>query len=169
MGDEILLQRHQGVAVARGRRVLRNPERVADLRERELVPDLHDQHLALLDWKTIDRGSQLFLRSIVEIKLRLSGLLHLESCVGFAACTARIAPDEIERDRTDSSEEQSAIVDRMFFAPETNESVLHDVLGVRQLPHELAGEEDKPWRKFRETNFPIFMSDDILQDLFTVF
>ena len=34
---------------------------------------------------------------------------------------------------------------------------------------ELAGEKDKPRRQFRETNFPIFMSDDILHDLFTVF
>ena len=140
MGYEILFQRRQGVTVTRGRGVLRNRERLADFRKGELVPDLHDQHLSLLDWKTIDRGSQLLLRAIVEIKLRRSGLLHLESCVRFAARAAGIAPEKIERDRADSGEEQCAILDRMLFAPETNESVLDDVLGIRARADKLAGE-----------------------------
>ena len=54
----------------------------------------------------------------------------------------------------------------MLLAPEPHERVLHDVLGVRQLPDKLAGEEDEPGCQFRETNFPIFMSDDIFHDLF---
>ena len=57
----------------------------------------------------------------------------------------------------------------MLLAPETNKCVLHDVLGVRGGADKLAGEQDKPRCQFRETNFPIFMSDDILHDLFTVF
>ena len=145
---------------------MRNPERLAYFRKSELIPNLHDQHLALLDRQTIDRGSQLLLRAIVEIKMWLSGLLHLESCIRFAAGAARIAPEKIERDRADSRVEQSAILDRMFLAPEANESVLDDVLGIRQLPNKLAGEQDKPRCQFRETNFPIFMSDNILHDLF---
>ena len=54
----------------------------------------------------------------------------------------------------------------MLLAPETNERVLDDVLGIRAGADELAGEKDKPRCQFRETNFPIFMSDNILHDLF---
>lgn len=57
----------------------------------------------------------------------------------------------------------------MLLAPKADESVLDDVLGIRAGADELAGKQDQPRRKFRETNFPIFMSDDILHDLFTVF
>ena len=58
----------------------------------------------------------------------------------------------------------------MLFAPELDESFLDNVLGVGELPDELAGEQDEPWPQFRKTDFPIFfMSDDILHDLFTVF
>jgi hypothetical protein len=57
----------------------------------------------------------------------------------------------------------------MLLPPETNESILDDVLGVCDRPDKLAGEQDKPWRKFRETNLPIFINGDILHDLFTVF
>src|ERR1043166_167129 len=91
MADKILFQRRQGVAVARGRRVLRNSEGLADFRESELVPNLHDQHLALLDRQKIDRGCELLLRVIVEIKLRHGAVLHLERGVRFAASAARIA------------------------------------------------------------------------------
>src|SRR5438477_6542060 len=45
MVDEILFQRRQGIAVAGGRRVLGNRERLADFRESQLVPDFHDEHL----------------------------------------------------------------------------------------------------------------------------
>jgi hypothetical protein len=57
----------------------------------------------------------------------------------------------------------------MLLAPETNERVLDDVLGIRAGADKLAGKQDKPRPQLRETNFPIFMSDDILHDLFTVF
>jgi hypothetical protein len=57
----------------------------------------------------------------------------------------------------------------MLFAPEADERVLDDVLGVRGSADKLAGKEDQPRPQLRETNFPIFMSDDILHDLLTVF
>src|SRR5436190_6433227 len=111
MADKILFQRRQGIAVAGGRRVLGNCERLADFRESELVPDLHDEYLSLFNWQPIDCGSQFVLGAIIEIKLRLSGLLHPESCVRFPASATRIAPEKIERDRADGSEKQTAIVD----------------------------------------------------------
>src|SRR5688500_1691250 len=67
MGDKILFQSGKRVAITRGRRVLRNPQRFSDLREGQLVPDFHDQHLPLFHWQKIERGSQLALRAIVEI------------------------------------------------------------------------------------------------------
>jgi hypothetical protein len=58
----------------------------------------------------------------------------------------------------------------MLFAPESDEGVLDDVLGIGHRADELAGEKDEPRPEFRETSFPVFfMSGDILHDLFTVF
>src|SRR5436190_12545082 len=111
MVDEILFQRCQGIAVAGGGRVLGNRERLADFRESELVPDFHNEHLPLLNRQTIDRGNQFSLRAIIEIKLRLSGLLRLESCVRFPTSATCIAPEKIEGNRADGSEKQSAILD----------------------------------------------------------
>src|SRR5205823_12952480 len=78
MSDKVFLERRQRIAIARRRRVLRNPEDRADVRKGQLVPDFHDQHLSLLGGKKIDRRSQSALRSIVKIKLRSSRVLHLE-------------------------------------------------------------------------------------------
>src|ERR1700731_1815627 len=85
MGDKIFLERRERIAIARRRRVLRNPQDSADVRKGQLVPDFHDQHLALLGWKKIDRRSQRALRSIVKIKLRSGRVLHIERSVRFAA------------------------------------------------------------------------------------
>jgi len=89
---------------------------------------------------------------------------------GLAPRAPGIFPEKIERDRTDCCVEQTFIIDRMLFAPESDEGVLNDVLGVCDRADELAGEKDEPRPEFRETDFPIFfMSDDIFHDLFTVF
>jgi hypothetical protein len=97
-------------------------------------------------------------------------LLHVERSRGFPACAANIAPKKIESDRADRRVKQPAIFDRMLLAPKLDESFLDNVFGVGELADKLAGEQDKPWPQFRETDFPIFfMSDDILNDLFTVF
>ena len=170
MSDKIFLERRQRIAIARRRRVLGNSEDSADVRKGQLVPDFHDQHLALLGWKEIDRRSERALRSIVKIKLRSSRVLHLERSARFAAGAAGIAPKKIERDRPDRGVKERAILDRMLFAPEADERVLDDVLGVRGSADKLAGKENEPRPQLRETNFPIFfMSDDIFHDLLTVF
>ena len=57
----------------------------------------------------------------------------------------------------------------MLFAPEPDECFLDDVLRVRNGADELAREEDEAGSGFGETGFPIFISGDILHDLFTVF
>src|SRR3984893_16728174 len=41
---------------------------------------------------------------------------------------------------------------------------LHHVLSVGRAPDPLPGEQDQPGRKLRKTDFPIFMSGDILHD-----
>src|SRR5205807_2658973 len=170
MGDKVFLERRQRIAIARRRRVLGNSEDSADVRKGQFVPDFHDQHLALLGWKEIDRRNQRALRSIVKIKLRSGRVLHLERSARFAAGAAGIAPEKIERDRADRGVKERTILDRMLFAPEPDERVLDDVLGVRGSADKLAGKEDKPRPQFRETNFPFFfMSDDIFHDLLTVF
>src|ERR1700686_710580 len=98
MGDKVFLERRQRITIARRCGVLGNSQDRADVRKGQLVPDFHDQHLALLGWKQIDRRSQRALRSIVKIKLRSSRVLHLERSVCFAAGAAGIAPEKIERD-----------------------------------------------------------------------
>ena len=170
MINEILFQSRESVAITRSGGVLGNRQCLADLREGKLVPDFHDEHLPLVDGETIHRGRKFPLRIIIEIKLRLGGLLHLESCVRFTASTPCVTPEEVECDGTDRGEEEGPILDGMLFAPEPNESVLDDVLGIRDRADELAGKENEPRPEFRETNFPIFiMSSDIFHDLFTVF
>ena len=54
MDDKVPFERPERVAITRGRGVLGNPEGFADLRESELIPDLHDQHLALFHGQEID-------------------------------------------------------------------------------------------------------------------
>src|SRR4051812_42946864 len=53
----------------------------------------------------------------------------------------------------------------MLFAPELDERVLHNVLGIGDRLHELAGKENEAGRGFGKTNLPIFISGDILHDL----
>src|SRR2546423_3308049 len=65
MDDKVLLQGRQSVTITRCRRVLGNRKGRRDLGERQLVPDLHDQHLALFHWQKINGGSQSALRAIV--------------------------------------------------------------------------------------------------------
>ncbi len=59
--------------------------------------------------------------------------------------------------------------DGMLFAPEAHEGFLHDVLRVRERADKLAREKHEPGSGFRETEFPIFISGDILHDLLRVF
>src|SRR5256714_6071545 len=77
MDNKVLLEGAERVTITRRRRILGNRKGRRDLGKGELVPDLHDQHLPLFDWQKINGGSQSALRAIIEIKLRLSNLLHV--------------------------------------------------------------------------------------------
>ena len=57
----------------------------------------------------------------------------------------------------------------MLPTPEAHECFLHNVFRIRARLHPLPGEENEPGRELRKTFFPIFMTNDILHDLFTVF
>ena len=57
----------------------------------------------------------------------------------------------------------------MLFAPETDKCILDDVLGIGRSADPLPCEKHKAGCKLAKTGFPIFMSDDILHDLCTVF
>src|SRR3954469_21757421 len=118
MGNKVFLERAKRIAVARSRRVLGNSEGRRDLGEGEFVPDLHHQHLTLFHWQTIDSGSQLALRTIIEIKLRLRDLLHVGRSSGLTASAAGIFSEKIERDGADGGVKQSLVADAMLFAPE---------------------------------------------------
>src|SRR5207237_8441215 len=82
MSDKIFLERRQRITIARRRRVLGNSEDSADVRKGQLVPNFHDQHLALLGWMEIDRRSQRALRTIVKIKSGSDRVLPLERRAG---------------------------------------------------------------------------------------
>lgn len=53
----------------------------------------------------------------------------------------------------------------MLLAPKLDERVLNDVLGIGDGLHELPRKQNEPRRDFGKTNFPIFISGDILHDL----
>jgi hypothetical protein len=57
----------------------------------------------------------------------------------------------------------------MLFAPEANKRFLDDVLGVGRSADPLPCEKHQARCMLAKTGFPIFMSDDILHDLCTVF
>jgi hypothetical protein len=140
-----------------------------DLGEREFVPDFHHQDLPLFFRQLIDGDAERLLGFTGEIELRRGALIRVGDGIGFTARTASIAAQEIERDGADGSEEERAVLDGMLLAPEADKRFLHDVLGIRGGADKLAREEDQPGRGFGEASFPIFMSADILHDLFTVF
>ena len=89
--------------------------------------------------------------------------------IGFPSSAASITAQRVERDGADSREEQRAVLDGMLFAPEADERFLDNVLRIRRGADKLPGEENEPGRGFSEASFPIFMSGDILHDLFRVF
>jgi hypothetical protein len=109
------------------------------------------------------------LRFIIALEMRLDRLLALEQSGGLTARASRIAPEQIETDRTHGCEKKRAILDRMLSPPEAHECFLDDVFGVGTRSHPLPGEKNQPGRELRKTFFPIFMANDIVHDLFTVF
>jgi len=63
----------------------------------------------------------------------------------------------------------SSGVDRMAAPPKANECFLNDIFRVGPRPHPLPRKKQQARCERGKTNFPIFMSRDILHDLFTVF
>ncbi len=60
-------------------------------------------------------------------------------------------------------------VDRMMAPPKANKWFLNDIFRVGPRPHPLPRKKQQARRERGDTNFPIFMSRDIVHDLFTVF
>src|SRR4051812_33374500 len=103
-------------------------------------------------WQSVDRDRELLLVVIAEIELRLRAVLALRDHRSFATRPAPIPPQQVERDGADGREEQGAVLDRMLFAPEADESFLHDVLRVGRRTDPLAREEHEPRSKLCETD-----------------
>src|SRR6266699_727971 len=112
----------------------------------------------------IERCHQLALRIIQLLKLRLHRSLGLTKNFHFPPRPSVIAPNEIEGGGTNGGMKQGAVFDAEIASPESNKSVLHHVLGIGSAPDPLPGKQDQPGRELRKTDFPIFMSGDILHD-----
>jgi len=112
----------------------------------------------------IERCHQLTLRVIQLLKLRLHAPLGLTKNFHFPSRSPVIPPNEIEGGGTNGGMKQSAVFDAEIASPESNKSVLHHVLGIGWAPDPLAGKQDQPGGELRKTDFPIFMSGDILHD-----
>jgi hypothetical protein len=57
----------------------------------------------------------------------------------------------------------------MIAPPKLDECFLDNVFRVSRRRHPLPGKEQQTRREFKKATFPMFMSGDILHDLFTVF
>src|SRR5438094_956528 len=112
----------------------------------------------------IQRCHQLALRIIQLLKLRLHRSLGLAKDFHFPPRPSVIPPNEIERSRTDGGVKQGAVFNAEIASPEPDKSFLHHVVGISRAPHPLPGEQNQPGRELRKTDFPIFMSGDILHD-----
>jgi ketosteroid isomerase-like protein len=91
-------------------------------------------------------------------------VLDLAASLHLASGPPAIASNKIERSRAHGGVEQPAIVKGKIAPPEPHESFLHHVFGVGSVGYPLPGKEEKPGSEVRKTDFPIFMSGDILHD-----
>ncbi len=143
---------------------MRNANCFPDFSKGKLVPDFHHQHLALLTRQTFNRSGQFPLRIIQLLKLRWHRVVSLAGRFQFAAHAPAVTPDEIERGRAHGGVKEPAIAQGKIPAPKAHESFLDHVFGIGRTAHPLPGEKEKTGSEFRKTDFPIFMSGDILHD-----
>jgi ketosteroid isomerase-like protein len=143
---------------------LRNAERFRDFGKSKFVPNFHDQHFALISWQAIEGCHQLALRIIQLLKLRLHRPFGLAKNFDFPPRPSAIPSNEIEGSGANGGVKQGTVFNAEIASPETDESFLHHVLGIGRAPHPLPGEQDKPGRELRKTDFPIFMGGGILHD-----
>src|SRR5438105_7615535 len=166
---QLFLQRSERIPIARRGCVLRDAECFGDLRESEFVPNFHDQDFALIAWQAVDRRGKFTLRIVAGFKLRFDRSASICEDFDFTSRAPLVASNEIEGSRADGRIKQSAIVDTMIAAPKAHKRLLNNIFCVCWGAHPLPGKKYQPWRELRKTNFPIFMSGDILHDPFTVF
>src|SRR5438552_1019397 len=165
----LFLQRRERIAIARRGCVLRDAECFGDLRESQFIPNFHDQNFALIARQVIDRRGKFALRIVAGFKLRFDRSASVCEDFDFTSGAPLVASNEIEGCRADGRIEQSAIVDAMIAAPKAHKRILNNIFCICRGAHPLSGKKYQPRRELRKTNFPIFMSGDILHDPFTVF
>ena len=163
------LEGAERIAVARGGGVLGDFQNVPDLGEGELVPDFQNDDLPLFVRQALHRGGEQLLAFVDGGELRLEMFRLILRDERFPAGAALVPAEPIERSRADGGVEQRAIFDRMLPPPKTDERVLHDVLGIGARVRPAAREEEQRGAELCETGFPIFMRNNALHDLFTVF
>jgi hypothetical protein len=103
-GLQLFAQRRQRIAVAGSRRVGRNVERRADLLEGELLPDLEDEHLALIRRQPLEGDLDLDAPLIsLAGQFFKFGVLMFDSAIGLflASRAAVFAPGQVQRGTAD--------------------------------------------------------------------
>ncbi|HET7537719.1 MAG TPA: hypothetical protein VFJ90_14765, partial [Candidatus Didemnitutus sp.] len=144
---ELLAEGVQGVAIAGGRRVGRNAEDLADLLEREFLPDLECEHFALFDRQALERGFN-FLATLVTLarKFLEIGFTFFEPTFGFlfASGAAVVTSGKIERGPPNRSDEKRLWIARKLalMPPVPDEGVLDDILRVGHRTGPLAGAKE---------------------------
>ena len=123
----------------------------------------------MIAWQAVDRRGKFTLRIVAGFKLRLNRTASICEDFDFTSGAPLVASNEIEGSRADGRIKQSAIVDAMIAAPKADKRILNNIFCVCPGAHPLPGKKYQPGRELRKTNFPIFMSGDILHDPFTVF
>src|SRR5216684_679439 len=168
-GGKILFQSGEGVTIPGRGGVLRNLESARDLSESKFVPDLHHQHLPLFVRQEIERGNQGALRFVFDFEHWLDHLISFRNGRGFSASAPAVAPEKIKSNGANSRVKQAAVRDVVLFSPETDESFLDNVFRIGRRSRPLPRKQQQAGCELGKASLPVFISGDILHDLFTVF
>ena len=147
-GLQFLAEGGKRITVAGGGGVGWDLEGLADLLEREFVPDLEDEHLALDGGQALQRGFNLVAAVGVLAGLGFeSAVALLEAAVGLflAGCPAGVAAGVVKRGPADGRDKQGLRVAREvpLVAPVTDEGFLDHILGIGERAGPLAGAQQQ--------------------------